>query len=177
MNLPNKITITRILLVPVFVALCYIPSELWGHWVALVVFIVASFSDYLDGQIARSEHLVTDFGKFLDPIADKMLVTAALCIFVEQGRMAAWVLLIVLMREFAVSALRMIAADKGKVIAAAWSGKVKTASTMVCIVLMLALTAYPILDLLCSIVIALTTLYSGAEYFWNNRDVIDWKDM
>lgn len=176
MNLPNKITIARILLVPVFLFFCY-QTVWWSKAAAVIIFVVASLTDYLDGQIARSEHLVTDFGKFLDPIADKMLVTAALCVFVEQGRLAGWALLIVLVREFAVSALRMIAADKGKVIAAAWSGKVKTASTMVCIVLMLIFISYPILDYLCCDVIVLTTVYSGAEYFWNNRDVIDWKDM
>lgn len=176
MNLPNKITMLRVLLIPVFVALCYAPFQ-WNSHAALAVFVLASLSDFLDGQIARKEHLVTDFGKFLDPIADKMLVTAALCIFVEWGRMPAWVLLLIVAREFAVSALRMIAADRGRVIAAAWSGKVKTASTMVCIILMLAVTGIPVLDGVCSGVMAAATVCSGVEYFWKNRDAVNWTDM
>lgn len=169
----------------------------WGFpgasWVALAIFIIASLTDLLDGKIARKHNLVTDFGKFADPLADKMLVTAAMLWFVEQGRMAAWALLIVICREFAVSGLRMIASDKGRVIAAGWSGKVKTASTMVCLVVMLAISPAveaallemylssqlsasrpPILwvDTLCVWVITLTTLWSGVEYFVKNKDVI-----
>ena len=156
MNLPNKLTMLRILLIPVF---------------AVAIFIVASFTDLLDGKIARKYNLVTDFGKFADPLADKMLVTAALLWFVEIGQMPAWALLIVLVREFAVSGLRMIASDKGRVIAAGWSGKVKTASTMVCIVLMfLPIPGW--LNTVCVAVIAITTLYSGVEYFVLNRDII-----
>ena len=121
--------------------------------------------------IARKYNLVTDFGKFADPLADKMLTTAAMLWFVENGQMPAWVLLIVLVREFAVSGLRMIASDKGRVIAAGWSGKVKTASTMVCIVLMF-LPIPSIVNTICVWVITLTTLYSGVEYFMKNKDVI-----
>jgi CDP-diacylglycerol--glycerol-3-phosphate 3-phosphatidyltransferase len=135
MNLPNKLTLMRIILIPIFMVVLY-----WGfpgaNYVALAIFVIASLTDWLDGKIARSRNLVTDFGKFADPLADKMLVTAAMLWFVETGRMPAWALLIVICREFAVSGLRMIASDKGKVIAAGWSGKVKTASTMVCIILM-----------------------------------------
>ncbi|MBQ3103894.1 MAG: CDP-diacylglycerol--glycerol-3-phosphate 3-phosphatidyltransferase [Oscillospiraceae bacterium] len=170
MNLPNKLTVLRIVLIPVFMGVLY-----WGfpgaQYVALAVFIVASFTDYLDGYIARRDHLVTDFGKFADPLADKMLVTAAMLWFVEIGQMPAWVLLIVLVREFAVSGLRMIASDAGRVIAAGWSGKVKTASTMVCIILMF-LPIGKILNIICVAVIAVTTLYSGVEYFVKNKDVI-----
>ena len=170
MNLPNKLTLLRILLIPVFMVVLY-----WGFsgstYVALAIFIIASLTDMLDGKIARKYHLVTDFGKFADPLADKMLTTAAMLWFVENGQMAAWALLIVVCREFAVSGLRMLAADKGKVIAAGWSGKVKTASTMVCIVLMF-LHIPPLLNTLCVWVIVLTTLYSGVEYFLMNKDVI-----
>ena len=170
MNLPNKLTLLRILLIPVFMVVLY-----WGfpgaNYVALAIFIIASFTDMLDGKIARKYNLVTDFGKFADPLADKMLTTAAMLWFVENGQMAAWALLIVVCREFAVSGLRMVAADKGKVIAAGWSGKVKTASTMVCIVLMF-LNIPPLLNTLCVWVIVLTTLYSGVEYFLMNKDVI-----
>ena len=170
MNLPNKLTFLRILLIPVFMVVLY-----WGFpgagYVALAIFIIASLTDLLDGKIARARNLVTDFGKFADPLADKMLVTAAMLWFVETGRMPAWALLIVICREFAVSGLRMLAADKGKVIAAGWSGKVKTASTMVCIVLMF-LVQIDLLDTLCVWVIVLTTLYSGVEYFAKNKEVI-----
>ncbi|WP_298032854.1 CDP-diacylglycerol--glycerol-3-phosphate 3-phosphatidyltransferase [uncultured Dysosmobacter sp.] len=188
MNLPNKLTMLRILLIPVFMVVLY-----WDFpgaaYVALVIFIAASLTDLLDGKIARARNLVTDFGKFADPLADKMLVTAAMLWFVECGRMPAWMLLIVICREFAVSGLRMIASDKGRVIAAGWSGKVKTASTMVCIVVMLLLgpeiawaasdplTAMPIgwlswIDPVCGWIITLTTLYSGVEYFMKNKDII-----
>lgn len=176
MNLANKITMVRVILIPVFLVVLYLEFP-YHIWVGLAVFVLASVSDFLDGYIARSRHMVTDFGKFMDPIADKMLVTAAMCMFVEWGRMAAWMLLVVLGREFAVSALRMIAADRGKVIAAAWSGKVKTASTMVGIILMLAVENVPVLDTLVCWVIVLTTLYSGVEYFLKNKDAIDWTDM
>nr|WP_325213111.1 CDP-diacylglycerol--glycerol-3-phosphate 3-phosphatidyltransferase [uncultured Oscillibacter sp.] len=189
MNLPNKLTMLRIVLTPVFLAVLY-----WGFpgadYAALAIFIIASLTDLLDGKIARKYNLVTDFGKFADPLADKILVVAAMLWFVECGRMPAWMVMIVITREFAVSGLRMIASDNGRVIAAGWSGKVKTASTMVCIVVMLllgpaiashqdpaALTAVPIgllagIDVLCGWVITLTTLYSGVEYFVKNKDVI-----
>ena len=170
MNLPNKLTLLRIILIPAFMVVLY-----WGfpgaNYVALGIFILASLTDMLDGKIARKYNLVTDFGKFADPLADKMLVTAAMLWFVEIGRMPAWALLLVIVREFAVSGLRMIASDKGRVIAAGWSGKVKTASTMVCIVLMfLPISGW--LNAVCVAVIALTTLYSGVEYFMKNKDVI-----
>ena len=170
MNLPNKLTLLRIILIPVFMVVLY-----WGfpgaNYVALAIFIVASLTDLLDGKIARRYNLVTDFGKFADPLADKMLVTAAMLWFVEIGQMAAWMLLIVICREFAVSGLRMIASDKGRVIAAGWSGKVKTASTMVCIVLML-LPIAPWVNNICVAVIVLATIYSGVEYFMKNLDVL-----
>lgn len=173
MNLPNKLTVLRIILIPVFMAVLY-----WGFpnatYVALVIFIIASLTDLLDGKIARARGLVTDFGKFADPLADKMLVTAAMLWFVEIGQMPAWALLIVICREFAVSGLRMIASDKGRVIAAGWSGKVKTATTMVCICLML-LPIPAAVNWVCVALIVATTLYSGVEYFVKNRDVLNWK--
>ena len=171
MNLPNKLTMLRIILIPVFMGVLY-----WGFpgadYIALAIFIIASLTDLLDGKIARKYNLVTDFGKFADPLADKMLVTAAMLWFVEIGQMPAWALLIVVVREFAVSGLRMIASDKGRVIAAGWSGKVKTASTMVCIVIMFIPGLPAIINMLCVWIIALTTLYSGIEYFVKNKDVI-----
>ena len=170
MNLPNKLTLLRIILIPVFMVVLYLGFP-GASWVALAIFIIASLTDLLDGKIARKYNLVTDFGKFADPLADKMLVTAAMLWFVEVGQMPAWALLIVICGEFAVSGLRMIAADKGRVIAAGWSGKVKTASTMVCIVLMF-LPIPAVVNTLCVWVITLTTLYSGVEYFMKNKDVI-----
>ena len=136
-----------------------------------MLFRSASLTDMLDGQIARKRNLITDFGKFADPLADKMLVTAAMLWFVEIGQMPAWALLIVIVREFAVSGLRMVASDKGRVIAAGWSGKVKTASTMVCIVLMF-LPIPPVLNTVCVGVIVITTIYSGVEYFLKNKDCL-----
>ena len=170
MNLPNKLTMLRIILTPVFLAVLY-----WGFpgadYAALAIFIIASLTDLLDGKIARKYNLVTDFGKFADPLADKMLVTAAMLWFVENGQMPGWALLIVIVREFAVSGLRMVASDKGRVIAAGWSGKVKTASTMVCIILMF-LSIPPVVNNLCVAVIVVTTIYSGVEYFMKNRDCL-----
>ena len=177
MNLPNKLTMLRVILVPVFMvfaALGRIGTAEYDpvmHLLAGVVFAAASFTDFLDGYLARKYHLVTDFGKFMDPLADKCLVTAAMLWFVEIGQMPAWALLVVIIREFGVSGLRMVAADKGRVIAAGWSGKVKTASTMVCIVLMF-LPIPAELNLACVAVIVFTTIYSGVEYFVKNRDVI-----
>ena len=173
MNLPNKLTMLRILLIPVFMVVLY-----WGFpgatWVALAIFIIASFTDMLDGKIARKYNLVTDFGKFADPLADKCLVMAALCWFVETGDMMGWVLAAVLLREFAVSGMRLIAVEKGRVIAAGWSGKVKTASTMVCICLILFGIPHW-LNLVCQGVILVTTVYSGVEYFVKNWDVFSEK--
>ena len=173
MNLPNKLTVLRIVLILPFLLVLYLDVP-GASYITLAIFIIASLTDLLDGKIARSRNLVTDFGKFADPLADKMLVVAAMLWFVENGQMPGWALLIVILREFAVSGLRMVASDQGRVIAAGWSGKVKTASTMVCIVLMFL----PIPDLvntLCVAVIVVTTLWSGVEYFVKNRDCL--RDM
>lgn len=169
MTTANKLTIARVVLIPVFLIVLY-----WGfpgsRYVALGVFILASLTDLLDGYIARHYHQVSDFGKFMDPLADKCLVMAALCWFVEEGTMVGWVLAVVLLREFAVSGMRLVAVEKGRVIAAGWSGKVKTASTMVCICLIL-FGIPTVLNLVCQDVILVTTVYSGIEYFAKNADV------
>lgn len=170
MNLANKLTLARIFMIPAFLGLLYADMP-QGNLYALGVFILASITDFLDGYVARNYNQITDFGKFMDPLADKMLVVAALCWFVEIHQMPAWALLVVLVREFAVSGLRMVAADKGNVIAAAWSGKVKTAVTMVCIMLML-LPIPTTVNVLCVALIVATTLYSGVEYFLKNKDVL-----
>ena len=172
MNLPNKLTIGRIICTPVFVLLyaldLYIP--------AFVVFLAASLTDLLDGRIARKYGIVTNFGKIMDPLADKILVYSAFCMFIDKGLMPGWMLIIILAREFAVSGMRLIAVEKGRVIAAGWSGKVKTASTMVCICLMIVFGAEPRwLNLACQIIILATTVYSGVEYFIKNWDVFQEK--
>ena len=162
----NKITVVRIVLIPVWLILAYRGLSV----PALIVYIAACLSDLLDGYIARHYNQITNFGKFMDPLADKMLVLAAMCYFVDNGQMAGWVVAIVLFREFAVSGLRLIAAEQKHVIAAAWSGKIKTAVTMVTLGLM---TVFPSawLNLICTGLILVTTVYSGVEYFVNNRDV------
>ena len=170
MNTANKLTMLRVLMIPLFLVAVYLRFPF--H----IVFLLACITDFVDGYIARHYDQVTDFGKFMDPLADKVLVMAALLCFVEMGRLSAWALLIVIVREFAVTALRLIAAERGRVIAAAWSGKVKTASTMVCICLMLAFSR-PALDRVCTVVILAATVYSGIEYFVKNKDVIDWSSL
>ncbi len=172
MNTANKLTMLRVLMIPAFLLVLYADFP-GGSYVGLAIFVIASLTDLLDGYIARHYNQVTDFGKFMDPLADKVLVLAAMLWFVENGQMPAWAVLIVVLREFAVSGLRMIASDRGRVIAAGWSGKVKTASTMVCVVLML-LPIPKLLNMVCVAVIVVTTLYSGVEYFVKNRDIVDW---
>ena len=175
MNTANKLTMLRVLLIPVFLVVLYLQFPFHMYY-ALAVFILASVTDFVDGYIARHFNMITDFGKFMDPLADKMLVMAALLWFVEMNRLPAWALLIVVVREFAVTGLRLIAVERGRVIAAAWSGKVKTASTMVCICVMLVFR-HQTVDLICLAVILVTTVYSGLEYFVKNKDVIDWSKV
>lgn len=171
MNLPNRLTLLRILLIPLFLGILYaeIPH---AKPIALAVFLLASLTDWLDGFLARKLHLITDFGKFADPLADKMLVTAAMLWNVQAGLMPAWIVLVVLCREFAVSGLRMIAAAKGIVLAAAFSGKIKTAATMVCLCFFFLPPFFSGEWTVCNWIILLTTLYSGAEYFIKNRNII-----
>jgi len=170
MNTANKLTLARVVMIPAFLLVLYLDVPAADYW-ALAIFVIASVTDWLDGYIARNYNQTTDFGKFMDPLADKCLVTAAMLWFVEIGQMPGWALLVVIIREFGVSGLRMVAADKGRVIAAGWSGKVKTASTMVCIVLMF-LPIPAIVNTICVAVIVLTTIYSGVEYFMKNLDVL-----
>lgn len=168
----NKITILRIILIPVFLVLLYTKQFYW----ALAVYIIACVSDTVDGYIARHYDQVTNFGKFMDPLADKMLVLSAMCYFVEAGQMAGWMVAIVLFREFAVSGLRMVAVEQGLVIAAAWSGKIKTTVTMFGLGLMMVApvwwpSAGEMVNLIVSWLIVITTLYSGVEYFVKNKSV------
>ena len=174
MTLASRITLVRVAMIPAFMVTMYLSGGVPGMWmyVSLAIFIVASLTDSLDGYIARHYNQVTDFGKFLDPLADKLLVIAAMCMFCQWGVFPAWALMIVLTREFAVTGLRLIAVQKGHVIAAGWSGKVKTASTMVGLLLMMALPGKPTLDLVVSIIILVTTIYSGVEYFVKNWHIL-----
>ena len=170
MNTANKLTLLRVVMIPAFLLVLYLDVPGASYW-ALAIFVAASLTDTLDGYIARHYNQVTDFGKFMDPLADKCLVVAAMLWFVEIGQMPAWAVLIVVIREFAVSGLRMVAADKGRVIAAGWSGKIKTACTMVGLCAMLAIPASTIVSFITTWVIVLTTVYSGIEYFYVNRVV------
>lgn len=171
MNTANKLTLLRVILIPVYLVIWYLGFT-YNNIVALVIFIVASVTDFIDGYVARHYNQVTDFGKFMDPLADKVLVITSMIVFCAMGRFPAWALVIVMAREFAVSGLRMVAVDNGRVIAAGWSGKVKTFSTMVCLCIM-HLPIWSWLNWVCVIVIAATTLYSGIEYFVKNKDVLN----
>lgn len=171
MNLPNKLTVLRIILVPVFVALylleMFIP--------ALIVFIIASVTDTLDGRIARKQNLITNFGKIMDPLADKVLVYAAFCLFVEKGIMPGWMLIVILFREFAVAGIRTVAASEGIVIAAGKSGKAKTVLQMIAVPLLIIASLSPVIGTLGMIFLWASlamTVYSGAEYIIKNKSVL-----
>jgi len=199
MNLPNKITIARILLVPVMVIIPFIApyigfnnTILYGLSISnialLIVFLIASITDFLDGHIARSRNMVTNFGKFLDPIADKLLVFTALIMLVESGMIPAWIPIIIAAREFMVSAIRMVVASEGTVIAASKLGKMKTVTQMVAISLAFIdvnpflsfvggtlngfLLCLNVLMSLAMIICVIATIWSGMDYFMKSKDVI-----
>ena len=170
MTTASKITLVRVALIPLYMITMYLSggvSGLW-MWVSLGIFIVASLTDFIDGHIARKYHQVSDFGKFLDPLADKLLTIACMCMLCEWGMMPAWALMVVLTREFAVTGLRLVAVQNGTVIAAGWSGKVKTASTMVGLCFVMAFPAVSWLVSVVNVMIVVTTVYSGVEYFVQN---------
>ena len=170
MTTASKITLVRVAFIPAFMVLMYLSGGAANGWMlgSLAVFIIASLTDFIDGYIARKYHQVSDFGKFLDPLADKLLVISAMAMFCEWGVMPAWALMIVLTREFAVTGLRLVAAPKGTVIAAGKSGKFKTASTMIGLCVMMAFPGIAWLSWVVIGVIVATTLYSGVEYFIQN---------
>ncbi len=170
MTTASKITILRIALIPVYMVFMYLSGPEWGlyMYLALGIFVLASVTDFVDGQIARKYNQVSNFGKFLDPLADKLLTIAAMVIFCQWEMFAAWALMIVLAREFAVTGLRLIAVGKGNVIAAAWSGKIKTASTMIGLCVMMVFPQLPEVNYIVVAVIVLTTVISGLEYFIKN---------
>ena len=176
MTTASKITLVRVAFIPVYMVLMYLSGgqpNLW-MWLGLAVFVIASLTDYVDGYIARKYQQVSDFGKFLDPLADKLLVIAAMTMFCQWGQMPAWALMIVLTREFAVTGLRLVAVGNGTVIAAGWSGKVKTASTMIGLCVLMAFPAVGWLSWSVIGIIVFTTVYSGVEYFIQNWKCL-WK--
>ena len=186
MNLPNKLTIFRVILIVPFVLLMLGGFHEWGwftaifggimeyvDYIALVIFIIASLTDLVDGKIARKYNLVTNFGKFMDPLADKLLVCAAMICLVEMGRIPAWVVIVIISREFIISGFRLIASDNGVVIAANYWGKFKTTFQMIMICLMIAnISQIQILtDIIMWVALALTII-SLVDYIWKNKAVM-----
>lgn len=174
MNLPNKLTIARVIMIPFFVVFMLTG---WGgsasKWISLAIFIIASLTDLLDGHIARKNNLVTNFGKFMDPLADKLLVCAAMICLVEMGKIPSWIVIIIISREFIISGFRLIASDNGRVIAASYWGKFKTTFQMVMICLMIAdIPALSILTAIVMWVALVLTVVSLMDYLVKNKDVI-----
>jgi len=178
MNVPNKLSLGRVVIIPVFVLLYYLHQWTQQDWYAYLlapIFVLASLTDFLDGYLARKWNLVTVFGKFIDPLADKLLVMAALLVLNAYGHLAVWVTIVILSREFIVTGIRLVAVGDGKVIAASKLGKYKTASTMVGLILMLL---FPYWQLLADIGIwvvylgTLLTIVSGVDYFIKNKSII-----
>ena len=172
MNLPNKITVSRILLIPIFMIVLYLPIP-YRELIALAIFIIAAATDGIDGHIARSRNLVTNFGKFLDPLADKLLVTAALVALVGMQRIPSWIVTVIIAREFAVTGIRLLAVGEGRVIAASMWGKYKTTFQMIMVILMIV--NLPQLQLVTDIVMwiaTILTVVSLIDYLVKNKQVI-----
>ena len=173
MNLPNKLTLLRVIMVPVFVIFMMLPAD-WGRWAALAVFIIASLTDTADGYIARKYNMITDFGKFMDPLADKILVYAAFCLMVADHTIPAWTLIIILCREFLVAGIRTVAASEGIVIAADMAGKIKTVLQMVATCLLI-IAGYHIVFYYGGYILFYAslamTVYSGINYCTKNIEV------
>ena len=175
MNLPNTLTTIRMILIVPFVMIMQITPDGNGRFAALAIFIIASMTDFLDGYIARKNHLVTNFGKFMDLLADKLLVSAAMICLVSMDRLPAWMVIIIISREFAISGFRLIAADNGIVIAASWWGKFKTVSQMIMIILLIANLGgiFTILEQIFMWVALILTVVSLADYIWKNKKVLN----
>ena len=175
MNLPNRITVFRIFMIPFFVACMLIKEIPYNEIIAGVIFIIAALSDLVDGKIARHYNLVTNFGKFMDPLADKLLVQSALICFMAKGLLPAWIVIVILSREFIISGFRLVAADKGIVIAAGIWGKLKTVFQMVMSVMLIFHFILPVWQLLEQILIwgsLILTIVSLADYIVKNKDVL-----
>ncbi len=176
MNLPNKLTILRVILVPFFVFFMLTPYfEGYGNYIAVAIFIIASFTDFLDGYLARKHNLVTNFGKFMDPLADKLLVCAAMICLIETGQLASWIVIIIISREFIISGFRLVASDNGVVIAASYWGKFKTVSQMLMIIVLILdiqLAAFQVLGTVLVYVALALTVISLIDYVVKNKDVL-----
>lgn len=175
MNLPNKLTILRVIMIPFFLVALLVDGIPAGKWIALAIFIIASFTDMLDGKIARKYNLITNFGKFMDPLADKLLVSAALIALIPLGKIPAWIVIVIISREFIISGFRLIASDNGVVIAASYWGKIKTVTQMVMIVLLIADFSNSIIDVLETVFIYLAlalTVISLLDYLIKNKNVL-----
>lgn len=175
MNLPNKLTMLRVIMIPVFlvVLLSGLVAEPLSRYIAVLIFIAASFTDYLDGHIARKYNLVTNFGKFMDPLADKLLVAAALISMVELGDIAAWIVIVIISREFIITGFRLIAVENGVVIAASMWGKSKTVSQMIMIIVVLSgIGAGNIVGTVLIYIAAALTVISGVDYIIKNKNVL-----
>lgn len=173
MNLPNKLTILRVALIPFFIVVLLCPAIPYNDLIALAIFAIASLTDLLDGKIARKYDLVTNFGKFMDPLADKLLVCSALICLIELQRIRAWMVIVIIAREFVISGFRLIASDNGVVIAASWWGKFKTTFQMAAVCLLIA--NIPALSLVTTIVLwiaVILTVVSLVDYLVKNRDVM-----
>lgn len=174
MNLPNKLTIIRVVMIPFFVF--FLLSDLLGgaaDWTALIIFVVASLTDLLDGHIARKHNLVTNFGKFMDPLADKLLVSAAMICLVELGRLPAWIVVIIISREFIISGFRLIASDNGVVIAASYWGKFKTTFQMIMICLLIAdIQMIRSVTTIVTAIALILTVVSLVDYIIKNKNVM-----
>ncbi len=174
MNLPNKLTTFRVILIPFFVF--FLLTDLvgaWGKWIALSIFIVASLTDFLDGYLARKYNLVTNFGKFMDPLADKLLVCSAMICLIEKGAIPSWIVTIIIAREFIISGFRLIASDNGVVIAASYWGKFKTVFQMVMICLMIAdIKQIAIVTTIVMYIALALTVISLVDYLIKNKDVM-----
>ncbi len=173
MNLPNKLTMFRVILIPFFVVFLLVDITSADNWIALAIFIIASLTDFLDGKIARKYNLVTNFGKFMDPLADKLLVCSALVCLVELERIPAWVVIIIIAREFIISGFRLIASDNGVVIAASYYGKFKTTFQILMICLMIAdIEAISMLTMVVMWIAVILTVVSLIDYLVKNKDVM-----
>ena len=176
MNLPNKLTIFRVILIPFFVLFQLLePDNQTFRLIADLIFIVASLTDMLDGKIARKYHLVTNFGKFMDPLADKLLVCAAMVCLVATGQLAAWIVIIIISREFIISGFRLIASDNGIVIAASMWGKFKTVFQMLMIIVLIAnipLAAFDMIGTVLTYVALVLTVVSLVDYIAKNKDIL-----
>lgn len=176
MNLPNKLTIFRVILIPFFVVFMLAPiCPGYANYIAVVIFIVASLTDLLDGKIARKYNLVTDFGKFMDPLADKLLVCAAMICLIETGQLAAWIVIVIISREFIISGFRLVAADNGVVIAASYWGKFKTTFQMLMVIVLILNfdnRYFQILGTVLTYIALVLTVVSLIDYLWKNRAVL-----